>query len=72
MAIRYKTDIVNALKEAGYSTYRIRKDKIFGEATLQMFRKGIFVSSGNNLEMLCKLLNKQPGDLIEYVPEDNL
>lgn len=70
MAIRYKINIIEALKEKGISTYRARKDKLFGEATLQMFRRGEFVSSGNNLELLCKLLEKQPGDLIEYVPEE--
>lgn len=72
MAIRYKIDIVNTLKEVGYSSYRIRKEKIFGEATMQMFRKGEFVASENNLDMLCKLLNKQPGDLIEYISEDKI
>lgn len=31
MAIRYKIDVLNALKEAGYSTYKLRKEKILGE-----------------------------------------
>ena len=31
MAFRYKIDIIQALKEQGYSSYRIRKEKIFGE-----------------------------------------
>ena len=29
MAIKYKIDIIAALKEAGYNTSRIRKEKIF-------------------------------------------
>lgn len=69
MSIKYKFDVMDALKKAGYSSYRIRKEKIFGESTLQMFRRGEFVSSGNNIEMLCEMLNCQPGDLLEYVPE---
>ena len=35
MPIVYKVDIIKALKEAGYSTYRIRKEKILAEASLQ-------------------------------------
>ena len=35
MAMKYKIDIIAALKEAGYNTSRIRKEKIMGEAMLQ-------------------------------------
>ena len=37
MPIKYKIEIMKALKDAGYSTYRLRKEKILGEATLQKF-----------------------------------
>ena len=66
MAIIYKIDILSELKKAGYSTYKIRKDKIMGEATLQKIRKGELISY-ENIEILCKLLKCQPGDIIEYV-----
>ena len=69
MAIKYKVNIMDELKENGYTSYRIRKEKLFGEATLQMFRRGEYVASGNNLDILCKILKKQPGDLIEYIPD---
>ena len=35
MPIVYKIDVLSALKEAGYNTTRIRKEKIMGEAMLQ-------------------------------------
>ena len=35
MPIKYKVDVIAALKEAGYNTTRIRKEKIMGEAMLQ-------------------------------------
>ena len=69
MSIRYKMDVIAALKEAGYSTYRIRQEKIFGEATLQKIRRGEPVS-WENVDTLCRLLGCQPGDLVEYEPED--
>ena len=44
MAMKYKIDIIAALKEAGYNTSRIRKEKIMGEAMLQKIRSGQMVS----------------------------
>ena len=69
MPIKYKVNILEALKEAGYSTYKIRKGKIFSESTLQQFRKGEIVST-EQLSKLCNLLNCQPGDILEYAPDE--
>ena len=69
MPIRYKVDVIAALKEAGYNTTRIRKDKIMGEAMLQKIRSGQMVSWAT-LETICDLLGCQPGDLLEYIKED--
>lgn len=69
MAIRYKIDVIAALKNAGYSTYKLRKEKIFGEKTMQDFRNGKVVLSTECLEKLCKLLNLSIGDIIEYVDD---
>ena len=66
MPIIYKIDVIAALKEAGFSTYRIRKEKLMGEATLQRLRSGEPVS-WENIATLCQLLNCQPGDIMEYV-----
>lgn len=71
MPIKYKIDVISTLKEAGYSTYRIRKEKLLGEATLQCFREGKTVS-WENISTVCRLLNCQPGDIMEYVPDKPL
>ena len=68
MGMKYKIDIIAALKDAGYNTNRIRKEKIMGEAMLQKIRSGQMVSWAT-METLCELLNYQPSDLIEYVKE---
>ena len=65
MPIRFKIDVLAALKEAGYSSARIRKEKLMGEATLQQLRHGELVS-WKTMETLCRLLDCQPGNLIEY------
>ena len=69
MPLRYKIDVLAALKEKGYNTNKIRTEGLLSQSTLQKFRnqKG---ASWENLETLCRLLNCQPGDLLEYVPED--
>ena len=69
MPITYKIDVLAALKAAGYSTYKLRKEKILAESTLQQFRNGDIVSN-ENLSRVCELLRCQPGDILEYVPEE--
>ncbi len=69
MDIRFKIDVLQALKDKGYSTYRLRKEKIMGEATIQQLRNGEIVS-WENLSRICGLLQCQPGDLLEYVPPE--
>ena len=67
MPLQFKIDVVSALKEKGYTTYRIRNEKILSESTVQKLRAGKGVS-WENIETLCRLLECQPADLIEYVP----
>lgn len=68
MAIRYKVNVIDALKDAGYSTYRIRKEKLLHEMTLQSLRDGKMVS-WKILDDICALLNCQPGDIVERVAD---
>ena len=68
MGMQYKLDVIAALKDAGYNTNRIRKEKIMGESMLQKIRSGQMVSWAT-METLCELLNCQPADLIEYVKD---
>lgn len=68
MALQYKIDILAALKEKGYNTNKIRAEGLLSQSTLQKFRekKGV---SWENIETLCKLLDCQPGDLMEYIKD---
>ena len=69
MPIVYKIDVIPALKEKGYNTNAIRQQHLFGESVLQQFRKKQLVS-WKNMEQLCRLLECQPGDILEYVAEE--
>ena len=68
MPVKYKIDILAALKEKGYSTYKLRKDKLLAEATIQTIRGGGLVS-WENISRICSMLNCQPGDILEDVEE---
>lgn len=61
----YKIDVLEKLKERGYTSYKIRQEKLLAQSTLTRFRRGIVVSA-ENIDILCKLLECQPGDIIEY------
>ena len=56
------------LKEQGYTTYRIRKDNIISQSALQKMKNGTGEISTRTIERLCSVLNCQPGDLMEYIP----
>ena len=59
----WKVDVLEELKKAGYSSYRLRKEKIFGEANIQRLRtKGN--ASMDTLGTICKLLNCDISDII--------
>ena len=68
MAIRYKIDILAELKKKGYSSTRIREEKLIGQSYLQQLRRGELVS-WKTLDTICTLLECQPGDLVEFVRE---
>ena len=67
--IKYKIDIIHALKSIGYSTYKIRKEKIFTEGQLQQIRDNKLLTQ-DALNKVCTLLNVQPGDILEFIPDE--
>lgn len=69
MAIRYKMDVMDALKKKGYPTTRIRNEKLIGQSYLQQIRHGEMVS-WKTIDTLCKLLECNVGDLVEYIEEE--
>ena len=69
MSVIYKIDVLKSLKEKGYSTARLRKDKLMGEATIQKIREGQLVSWAN-IDTICTLLECDVGDVVEHRKED--
>lgn len=65
MPIQWKIDVMSALKDAGYSSTRLRNEKLLGESYMTQLRHNELVS-WNALATICKLLNCQPGDILAY------
>ncbi len=70
MSISYNKLFI-LLKEKGYSTYRIRREKLIGQGTLTALKNGTGGLDSKTIDRLCNLLNCQPGDIMEFIPEDN-
>ena len=68
MPLRYKVNVLDALKDAGYTTYKIQKDKILSQGTVQKLRNNEGIG-WDNIEKICKLLGCQPGDILEYIDD---
>ena len=57
------------MSEKGLSTYRIRKENIISQSALTVLNNNKGVTT-DTIERLCRALNCQPGDLMEYVEDE--
>lgn len=65
MALKYKINVLEELKNKGITSYTLRKNKTLSESTIQKLRNGEGVS-WDNLEVLCQLLDCNIEDLLVY------
>ena len=70
MPIIFKINILESLKSKGFSTYKIRKEKLLSESTVSKLRNNSSNLTLENLSTICKLLECQPSDIIEYIPDE--
>ncbi|DAB25390.1 helix-turn-helix domain-containing protein [Pseudoruminococcus massiliensis] len=66
---RYKIDVLKELSNRGYTSTKMRKDKIISQATLQNIRQGKGITT-DTINTLCIILKCQPSDIIEVTPTD--
>ena len=67
--IKYKIDVIKALKEKGYTVTQIRRDGLLSGKTLTALKEGGNITI-DTLNRLCIMLRCQPSDLIECVVTD--
>lgn len=61
--LKYKIDILKALKEKGYTTTKIRREKLITETALTAIRAGKPIH-WTTIEKICDLLECQPNDIL--------
>ena len=61
--------LFSLLGQQGITTYQIRQQKIVTETTLQRLRHGGNVTT-DAIGKFCDLLDCQPGDIMEWVRDD--
>ena len=67
--LKYKINVIETLKEAGYNSTKILKDGIISQSAMQKFRNGEMVGI-KTIDQLCEILDMQPGNIIKYVNEN--
>lgn len=67
--LKYKIDVLDTLRESGYTTTRLRKERLLGENAIQSLRHDEMVGI-IALEKICALLDMQPGNIIKYVENE--
>lgn len=66
---RYKIDVLKELSNRGYTSTKLRKDKIISEGTMQHIRNGKGITT-DTLNTICLILRCNPSDIIEIIPTD--
>ena len=59
------------LKASNITTYQIQREHIVASETWKKMQAGKDINTVT-IQRLCKLLRRQPGDLMEYIPEDDV
>jgi len=58
------------LEDRGINTTEIREKKLIGQRSYYALKKGEGGLDRKTLDKLCKELDCQPGDLMEYIPDE--
>lgn len=64
--IKFKFDVLDTLRQHGYTPTRLRAEKILGESTIQKVRTNNRVVSIQLVDTICRLLHLRVEDVIEY------
>lgn len=68
--IDYKIDVLEELKNKGYTTYVLRKNKYLSETTIANIRAGKPITM-NALDAICIMLRKTPEEILQFEISDS-
>ena len=61
-------DIMRKMQEAGWTSYRIKKEKRLPGSVVDRLRTGRPVTT-DTIDTVCEMCNCQPGDLLKWIPD---
>lgn len=62
-------DVLGMLAGRGYTSYRLHKEGILSGSTIDRLRRKADINTAT-LDVICSLLQCQPGELISWVPDE--
>lgn len=68
MAIKYDK-LIALMQERGVTSYTVKNQKIIGQATYKKIMQGGDIDT-RSIDRLCRYFGCQPGDILEYIPDD--
>lgn len=60
--------MIKLMDERGITSYTCKRDGLIGQATYKKIKNGGDIDT-RTIAKMCEVLNVQPGDLLEYVPD---
>lgn len=60
--------MIERMNDRGITSYTVKRDNIIGQATFRKIKEGGDIDT-RTIAKMCEVLDCQPGDLLEYVPE---
>lgn len=58
-------DVLKLLSEHGWSSYKLVKEQVFGNRTIQRLRTGEPINT-TTIDKICELCDCQPADIMHY------
>ena len=63
--------MLKLMEEKGITSYVCKRDNIIGQATYKKIKSGGDIDT-RTIAKMCEVLECQPSDLMEYVPDDEI
>lgn len=61
--------LIRLFEDRNITSYTIKRDGVMGQATWKKIHEGGHIDT-RTIESLCAYLKCQPGDILEYIPEE--
>ena len=68
MSISYHK-LLKIFEEKNITSYVVKRDKIIGQASWKKIHEGGHIDT-RTINSLCQYLDCQPGDILEYIPDE--